>query len=64
MRGGPAPLAAARPGGRVVPPRVEAGTRLGIDLVRRRLLEARNGLGGLPKKKGGKLEKQWGEAAG
>ena len=53
------PMIAAVTGERVGPPLFESVTLLGIDLTRMRLLDGMNVLGGLSKKKGGKLEKRW-----
>jgi glutamyl-tRNA synthetase len=53
------PLTVAMVGTRVGPPLFEAVVLLGQDLMRMRLIQAMNGLGGLSKKKAAKLEKEW-----
>ncbi len=55
------PLTTAMVGTRVGPPLFEAVVLLGQDLMRMRLLQAINALGGLSKKKAAKLEKEWKE---
>jgi hypothetical protein len=49
-------------GTRVGPPLFEAVVLIGQDLMRMRLLQAINALGGLSKKKAAKLEKEWKES--
>lgn len=53
------PLTVAMVGSRVGPPLFEAVVLIGQDLMRMRLLQAMNALGGLSKKKAAKLEKGW-----
>jgi glutamyl-tRNA synthetase len=53
------PLIAAVTGERVGPPLFESVVLLGLDLTRMRLMRAIEVLGGLSKKKAGKLEKDW-----
>ncbi len=53
------PLTAALVGSRVGPPLFDTAHLLGQDIVRMRLLQAINALGGLSKKKAAKLEKEW-----
>ena len=53
------PLTVAMVGTRVGPPLFEAVVLLGQDLMRMRLIQAMNALGGLSKKKAAKLEKEW-----
>lgn len=53
------PLIVAVTGEKVGPPLFESVTLLEIDLTRMRLLDAMTVLGGLSKKKAGKLEKEW-----
>ena len=56
------PLIAALTGERVGPPLFESVTLLGIDMTRMRLLQAMEILGGLSRKKAGRLEKAWKQA--
>lgn len=55
------PLTTAISGGRIGPPLFESIAILGMDLTRMRLMEAINVLGGLSKKRMGRLEKTWRE---
>ena len=56
------PLTTAMVGTRVGPPLFEAVVLIGQDLMRMRLLQAINAVGGLSKKKAAKLEKEWKES--
>ena len=53
------PLIAALTGQRVGPPLFESAALMGVDMVRARVQDAINALGGLSKKKMKKLEKEW-----
>ena len=53
------PMIAAMTGERVGPPLFESVALLGMDMTRMRLMQAIEVLGGLSKKKAGKLEKSW-----
>ena len=53
------PLIVTLTGQRVGPPLFESLALLGLDLTRQRLLDAMNVLGGLSKKKMGRLDKAW-----